>query len=147
MTVQHTTLSLESPPSFGPPPGPWQDVPPAKWQDWRWQLSHRLNTVEEFARVIDLTNDEIVGLSAPNRFRVDVTPYFASLMDPNDPQCPVRLQIMPTAAELTPFQAEMSDSLNEDSAFAGTRLGPSLSGSGVDARDHPVRQLLPLLHA
>jgi len=114
MTVQHTTLSPEPPPSFEPPPEPWQDVPPVKWQDWRWQLSHRLNTVEEFARVIDLTNDEIAGLSAPNRFRVDVTPYFASLMDPKDPQCPVRLQIMPTAAELTPFQAEMSDSLNED---------------------------------
>ncbi|MFN3334233.1 MAG: KamA family radical SAM protein, partial [Caldilinea sp.] len=96
------------------PPAPWQDVPLTQWNDWRWQLSHRLNTVEDFARVIKLTPDEIAGLSAPEHFRVDVTPYFASLMDPDDPRCPVRLQIMPTAAELTPFIAEMEDSLSED---------------------------------
>lgn len=96
------------------PPHPWQNVPREKWDDWRWQLSNRLNTVEEFARVINLTDDEIAGLSAPDKFRVDVTPYFASLMDPDDPGCPVRRQIMPTGAELAPFQAEMVDSLSED---------------------------------
>jgi lysine 2,3-aminomutase len=77
-------------------------------------MSNRLNTVDEFARVINLTEDEIAGLSARDHFRVDVTPYFAGLMDPEDPHCPVRLQIMPTAAELSPFQAEMTDSLNEE---------------------------------
>ena len=91
------------------PPAPWQDVPWEKWNDWRWQLSNRLNTVEEFGRFMRLTEDEIIGLSAPDHFRVDVTPYFASLMDPDDPKCPVRLQIMPTAAELAPFIAEMED--------------------------------------
>jgi lysine 2,3-aminomutase len=70
--------------------------------------------VEDFARVIRLTSDEIAGLSAPGHFRVDVTPYFASLMDPDDPACPIRRQIMPTAAELVPFNAEMVDSLNEE---------------------------------
>jgi lysine 2,3-aminomutase len=96
------------------PPPPWHETPLEQWQDWRWQLSHRLNTVEDFAQVIRLTPDEIEGLSAPGHFRVDVTPYFASLMDPDDPACPVRRQIMPTSAELAPFQAEMVDSLNED---------------------------------
>lgn len=95
-------------------PHPWEDVAPEQWQDWRWQLSHRLNSVEDFARVIRLTSDEIAGLSAPGHFRVDVTPYFASLMDPDDPHCPIRRQIMPTAAELVPFNAEMVDSLNEE---------------------------------
>ncbi len=96
------------------PPRPWQDVPLDSWNDWRWQLSHRLNTVEEFRSVINLTESEIAGLSAPERFRVDVTPYFASLMDPDDPNCPIRRQIVPTAAELAPFEAEMTDSLSED---------------------------------
>lgn len=96
------------------PPVPWHDVPWTEWNDWRWQLSNRLNTVAEFSRFMRLTEDEIVGLSAPEHFRVDVTPYFASLMDPEDPCCPVRLQIMPTAAELVPFTAEMADSLSED---------------------------------
>ncbi|MCC6166162.1 MAG: lysine 2,3-aminomutase [Caldilineaceae bacterium] len=95
-------------------PHPWEDVSPKQWQDWRWQLSHRLNSVEDFARVIRLTSDELAGLSAPGHFRVDVTPYFAGLMDPDDPHCPIRRQIMPTAAELAPFNAEMVDSLNEE---------------------------------
>ncbi|MBP7960788.1 MAG: lysine 2,3-aminomutase [Caldilineaceae bacterium] len=96
------------------PPYPWQDVPMAKWNDWRWQLTNRLNSVEEMAKVVNLTEDEMIGLSAPGRFRVDITPYFASLMDRDDPNCPVRLQIMPTAKELVPFTSEMADSLNED---------------------------------
>lgn len=102
------------PPDWLHAPHPWGDVPLEQWQDWRWQLSHRLNTVEDFARVVRLTSDEIAGLSAPGHFRVDVTPYFASLMDPDDPGCPIRRQILPTAAELVPFNAEMVDSLNED---------------------------------
>ncbi len=96
------------------PPYPWHDVPMEKWNDWRWQLSNRLNSVEEMAKVVNLTEDEMIGLSAPGRFRVDITPYFASLMDRDDPNCPVRLQIMPTAKELVPFTSEMADSLNED---------------------------------
>lgn len=96
------------------PPSPWDDVPLSKWTDWRWQLSHRLNTTTDFERVIRLTGDEIAGLSTPGLFRVDVTPYFASLMDAADPNCPIRRQIMPTAQELSPFQAEMVDSLSEE---------------------------------
>jgi len=89
-------------------------VPPEQWNDWRWQLAHRLNTVEELAQVVRLTPGEVAGLSAPGRFRVDITPYFASLMDPDDPGCPIRRQVMPTAQELVPFEAEMADSLAED---------------------------------
>jgi lysine 2,3-aminomutase len=96
------------------PPGIWADVPLETWTDWRWQLAHRLNTVEELGRVIHLTPEEIGGLSAPIRFRVDITPYFASLIDPDDPACPVRRQVIPTEKELVPFAAEMVDSLGED---------------------------------
>ncbi len=97
------------------PPAPWEHVPLHQWNDWKWQLTHRLNTVDDFARVINLTPDEIAGLQAPDRFRVDVTPYFASLMDPDDPHCPIRLQIMPTGQELVAFDGEMTDSLAEES--------------------------------
>jgi lysine 2,3-aminomutase len=105
---------LEEPPGLETPPHPWEDVPWAQWNDWRWQLSHRLNSVEEFARVIHLTPEEVEGLSAPGRFRVDLAPYFASLMDPDDPNCPIRRQVVPTSHELVPFEAEMADSLAED---------------------------------
>lgn len=111
ISLENELLEDEDPPS---PPSPWEDVPIEKWNDWRWQLTHRLNTVEDFSRVINLTPDEIIGLSAPGRFRVDVTPYFANLMDPDDPNCPIRRQIIPTSLELAPFKAEMVDSLAED---------------------------------
>jgi lysine 2,3-aminomutase len=111
---QEIRSDYEEPPGHGRPPHPWQEVPLTQWNDWRWQLSHRLNTVDDFAQVIRLTSEEVAGLSAPGHFRVDVTPYFASLMDPEDPNCPIRRQVMPTGAELAPFQAEMVDSLSED---------------------------------
>jgi len=92
----------------------WKDVPDKKWMNWRWQMSHRLNSVEELEQVINLTDSERKALSQQGLFRVDITPYFASLMDPNDPNCPVRKQIIPTAAEMVPFRSEMADSLAED---------------------------------
>jgi len=110
-----STLRPEEPPGSGEhPPYPWQDVALEDWQDWRWQVTHRLQSVDDFARIIDLTPEEIEGLSAPERFRVDVTPYFASLMDPVDPNCPIRRQVVPTSHELVPFESEMVDSLGED---------------------------------
>jgi lysine 2,3-aminomutase len=92
----------------------YADVPDEKWNNWRWQLSNRINSVEEFEKVIHLTESERKALSAPGLFRVDITPYFASLIDPDDPDDPVRKQVVPTAAELVPFTAMMEDSLAED---------------------------------
>ena len=105
---------FEEPPREGRPPQLWEEVPPTQWNDWRWQLAHRLNTVDELAQIIRLTPEEVAGLAAPGRFRVDITPYFASLMDPDDPDCPIRRQVIPTSHELVPFEAEMADSLAEE---------------------------------
>jgi lysine 2,3-aminomutase len=95
-------------------PAIWADVPDEKWNDWRWQLSHRLNSLEELGQIVNLTPEEIEGLSAEDKFRVDVTPYFASLIDPDDPMGPVRQQVIPKGRELTAFTSMMEDSLAED---------------------------------
>ncbi len=92
----------------------YQDVPDDKWNDWRWQLSHRLNTVEDFEKVLTLTDSERKALSTQGLFRVDITPYFVSLIDPNDPHDPVRMQVVPSADEIVPFTGMMEDSLAED---------------------------------
>jgi len=105
---------FQVPPGDRRPPHPWDAVPLAQWNDWRWQLSHRLTTAQDFSPVIDLTAEEMVGLSAPDRFHVDVTPYFASLMDPQDPTCPIRRQVIPTADEMVFSEADLVDSLAED---------------------------------
>jgi lysine 2,3-aminomutase len=93
---------------------PWADIPDHQWQDWQWQLRHRLNTVTELGRIIHLTEEEIQGLSASNHFRVDITPYFASLIDPDDPDCPIRRQVIPLGRELYGFEGMQVDSLAED---------------------------------
>ena len=92
----------------------YQDVPDEQWKNWRWQLSHRINTVDEFEKVLPLTESERKALSSPNLFRVDITPYFISLIDPDDPDDPIRKQVIPTDRELIPFTAMMEDSLAED---------------------------------
>ncbi|MFH1927661.1 MAG: lysine 2,3-aminomutase [Chloroflexota bacterium] len=104
----------EEPPGSKKPPHPWEEVPPGDWNDWRWQLRHRLRTLKEFTRVLDLTAEEVAGLSTDGHFRVGVTPYFASLMDRYDPHCPIRRQVVPTAQELVSFDGELEDSLSEE---------------------------------
>lgn len=97
-----------------PRPEIWADVPDSKWNDWRWQLAHRINGVEEFGRIVNLTDAEVEGLTAKDKFRVDITPYFASLIDPDDPNCPIRRQVIPVGRELEGFDGMMDDSLAED---------------------------------
>lgn len=92
----------------------WQDVPDEKWMNWRWQMSNRLNTLTELEQVIELTDSERRALETSGLFRVDITPYFASLIDPVDPNGPIRKQVIPTHHEMVPFQSMMEDSLAED---------------------------------
>jgi lysine 2,3-aminomutase len=92
----------------------YADVPDEKWNDWRWQLSHRLNSVEDFEKILPLTESERKALNTSGLFRVDITPYFISLIRPDDPDDPIRKQVIPTDAEITPFTGMMEDSLAED---------------------------------
>ena len=92
----------------------YADVPDEQWDDWKWQLSNRVNDLETFARILELTDNERQGLGAPDKFRVDITPYFISLIDPTDPDDPIRRQVMPLGDEQQAFTAMMEDSLRED---------------------------------
>ncbi len=92
----------------------FRDVPDEQWDNWRWQLSNRLNSIEDFEKVLELTPGEREALSASNLFHVDVTPYFISLVDPDDPNDPIRKQIIPSALELVHFDGVMKDSLGEE---------------------------------
>ena len=88
---------------------------PERWKDWRWQMRHRLTKVEHFQHLLRLSPAEQQGLSiAPEKFAVAVTPHFASLLDPEDPLCPLRLQVLPREEELTVDAADMVDPCGED---------------------------------
>ena len=92
----------------------YRDVPAEKWNDWRWQLSNRLNSAADFEKVLSLTASERKALNSSGLFRVDITPYFVSLIEPEDPNDPVRRQVIPRAEEIVPFTGMMEDSLAED---------------------------------
>ncbi len=92
------------------------DVPDAQWLDWRWQLGHMLTSADELAAVVALSADERAGLAASAAlFRIGLTPYYASLMDPEHASCPIRMQAIPSAAEGQIRPEELSDPLGEDS--------------------------------
>ena len=91
------------------------DVADAQWLDWRWQLGHMLTTADELARTVTLSPDERAGLAASARlFRVGITPYYASLMDPVHAACPIRLQAIPRPQETDIREEELRDPLGED---------------------------------
>ena len=64
-----TALGLDGKPAVSRRAPIYEDVPDEKWNDWRWQLSNRVNDLEEIERILELTDDEREGLSAPDKFR------------------------------------------------------------------------------
>jgi lysine 2,3-aminomutase len=92
---------------------------PEAWADWRWQLRHRLTRLEHLEAYLELTESERLGLSmGAERFAVSVTPHFAALMDPADPNCPIRRQVVPTTDEFVVSTGDMEDPCGEDHASA-----------------------------
>lgn len=97
------------------PPAPWNDLSWEQWEDWRWQIANRLTTVDELGKVINLTDEEkgIIDKSL-NTLRMAITPYYASLMDKDDPHCPIRVRAVPTMEEMNISDEDMLDPLHED---------------------------------
>ena len=94
---------------------PWANVTEEEWNDWRWQVRNRINDVEVLKEVIDMTEQEELDVGEVlKKFRVGITPYYASLMDPKDHKCPVRLQAVPTIMETYESESDMEDPLDED---------------------------------
>ncbi|MGI6766898.1 MAG: lysine 2,3-aminomutase [Lentihominibacter sp.] len=93
----------------------FKDVTEEQWNDWHWQVANRLDSVEKIKQVLNLTEQEEEDITkVMDGFRVGITPYYASLMDPADPSCPVRMQAVPTIAETFRTEADMLDPLHED---------------------------------
>jgi len=93
----------------------WKDVTDAQWNDWKWQVENRITTVDELKKIINLTPQEEKDIETViKNFRLGITPYYASLMDPDDPRCPVRMQAVPVLSETHRSDADMLDPLHED---------------------------------
>ncbi len=93
---------------------PQHNASTAEWADWRWQMRHRLRTADDLRRYVRPTGDELAAIEATRDvFRWTITPYYASLMDPVDPDCPVRRQVVPRMSEMAPDIVGVVDPLDE----------------------------------
>lgn len=87
----------------------------AEWGDWRWQMRHAVRAPAALERAIPLTPDERRGcLDTAAIFRLGISPYYLSLVDPEHPLCPVRMQAIPVQAEAVVRPGELLDPLGED---------------------------------
>ncbi len=97
------------------PRGMWTDVPDALWNDWHWQQRERVTRLDQLERVVHVTEDERrAAVETEAEFQMAITPYYAALMDPDDPGCPIRLQSVPTMEETFVAAADLEDPLAEE---------------------------------
>ncbi len=100
------------------PPGPrsiWKDVPESLWNDWHWQQRERIVHLSQLENVIRVTPEERQAcIETEAEFHMGITPYYAALMDPEDPHCPVRAQSVPVMGEMQIAPADLEDPLAEE---------------------------------
>lgn len=93
----------------------WKDVTEEQWNDWQWQVKNRIVDVEQLKEIINITAQEEKDIAEVlKKFRMGITPYYAAHMDKNDPNCPIRMQAVPTIAETHIGSSDMEDPLHED---------------------------------
>lgn len=85
------------------------------WNDWNWQVKNRITTVEELKKYVPLTENEEQGVQeCLKTLRMSITPYYLSLIDPSNPDDPIRKQSIPVSLELKVSDADLDDPLHED---------------------------------
>lgn len=91
------------------------NVSDAEWNDWKWQVKNRIETYEELSKYFTFEPEEAEGIKKSlAKFRMAITPYYLSLIDPNDPFDPIRRQAIPQGAECNIAPADLNDPLHED---------------------------------
>ncbi|MFA6826667.1 MAG: lysine 2,3-aminomutase, partial [Bacteroidales bacterium] len=91
------------------------EVTDQEWNDWKWQIRNRVVNLEQLRKYIALTPEEEEGVHQSLKLlRMAITPYYLSLIDPDDPDCPVRKQAIPSKKETFRSAADLLDPLHED---------------------------------
>lgn len=92
-----------------------QDATAEQWNDYAWQLSHSFTTPSQLESVLNFSEEESRALSlASRKLSIQITPYFLSLINPNDPLDPLRLQVIPRIGETIIGDEELEDPCGED---------------------------------
>lgn len=96
-------------------PGCWPQEAMSDWSDYKWQLRNRVDSLTELESRLDLTDVERAGvLLAGNKLAMSITPHFFNLIDRDDPDCPIRRQVIPRIEEGWNAPEEVADPCGED---------------------------------
>ena len=111
-----TTFEDDEPPSQPRRHPQWADVPDEQWDDWRWQTQNSVRSVRQLRHLLSFTPDELEALGRlEGEYKLAIPPYYFSLIDPEDPNDPIRLQSVPSPLEEeNPSGYELDDPLEED---------------------------------
>ncbi|HRZ86521.1 MAG TPA: lysine 2,3-aminomutase [bacterium] len=86
-----------------------------QWNDWTWQLKNRITSFDQIEKLLPLTPQETLGIkSVKKRMPMGITPYFFSLINQKNPNCPIRKQIIPRIEELDVSPHDLVDPCGED---------------------------------
>ncbi len=97
-------------------PGYWSQESMAHWDDFKWQLRNRVDSLTELESRLHLTDSERAGvLLAGHKLAMSITPHFFNLIDRDDPDCPIRRQVIPRIEEGWNAPEELADPCGEDS--------------------------------
>lgn len=93
----------------------YPEVSDEQWNDWKWQVRNRVETLDQLKKYVTITPEEEEGIKQSlATFRMAITPYYLTLINQDDPNCPIRKQAIPTAAETHISPADLLDPLHED---------------------------------
>lgn len=92
----------------------WENITEDQWNSWEWQIANRITSIEELERVVNLTEEEKKGAKASlKKLKMGITPYYATLIDADDYNCPIRRQAIPTIHETKISKYDSNDPLHE----------------------------------
>lgn len=95
--------------------GKWRNTSADDWKSWNWQLRNRYVTLESLRRDLPLTLSEEEGCKLANKkLYLAITPYYFNLIDQNDPECPIRKQVVPRKEEMIVSPEELLDPVGEE---------------------------------
>src|ERR1700730_18151655 len=78
----------------------WRNVPDHLWDDWRWQSQNAIRSVRQLRDLLSFTPRELEVIGRlETEYKTAIPPYYFSLIDPNDPNDPIRLQSVPSPLE------------------------------------------------
>jgi lysine 2,3-aminomutase len=96
-------------------PGFWPEAQTGQWNDWKWQLRNRITRLEQLEEKIRLVPEERSGIVlSGSKLALGITPHFFNLIDPENPDCPIRRQVVPRIEETHTAEWEMADPCGED---------------------------------